>query len=126
MYHFVFTSEINSVPPHQSPQKYPCFLCQVERFELFQHLEKYPEHAKGLSPEISQLYLNLMLIHDKEHQSNINRAEVRRKSTSRKQLSRLHPKSLFFFKLTRQWVENLLLIDAHLRITFLRRGISQI
>ena len=74
MYHFVFTSEINSVPPHQSPQKYPCFLCQVERFELFEHLEKYPEHAKGLSPEISQLYLNLMLIHDQEHQSNINSA----------------------------------------------------
>lgn len=122
MYSFVFTndSDPNSLPLPES--KYACFLCQLEKFGLLDHFKKYPDHASNLSPELCTLYLTLIAIHDAEHAAE---APVDFQ-TSTKHLSRLHPKSLFYFQLARTWVENLHLMNAELNVKRLKRGVGQV
>ena len=109
MHSFISKSEAKFFDPQHTPNQYPCFFCQVESFGLFQHLEKYSDHACQLSPHLSLIYLTLLQIHGTEHSTNAAIPKL----SSRKQLSRVHPKSLFYFRLARKWVENLQLIEAY-------------
>ena len=122
MHSFIFKSEAKLLDPQHTPTQYPCFFCQVESFGLFQHLEKYSAHACQLSPQLSLIYLTLLQIHDTAHSTNI----VVEKLSSRKQLSRVHPKSLFYFRLARKWVENLHLIEVYLTNLYLKSEKTQI
>ena len=116
MHSFNFKSEAKFLDPQQILTQYPCFVCQVESFGLFQQLQKYSAHAYQLSPQLSLLYLTLLQMHDTEHTTNA----VIQKLSKRKQLSRVHPKSLFYFRLARKWVENLHLIEAYLKNLYLK------
>ena len=116
MHSFVSKSEAKFLDPQHTPTQYPCFFCQVESFGLFQHLEKYSDHACQFSPQLSLFYLTLLQIHDTEHSTN---AAVP-KLSSRKQLSRVRPKSLFYFRLARKWVENLQITEAYLINLYLK------
>ena len=116
MHTFVFKSEAKFLDPQHTTTQYPCFFCQVESFGLFQHLEKYSDHACQLSPQLSLIYLTLLQIHDTEHSTNAAIPKL----SSRKQLSRVHFKSLFYFRLARKWVENLHFTEACLINLYLK------
>ena len=116
MHSFVFKSEAKFLDPQHTPTQYPCFFCQVESFGLFQHLEKYSDHACQLSPQLCLIYLTLLRIHDTELSTNAAIPKL----SSRKQLSRVHPKSLFYFRLARKWVENLQITEAYLIKLYLK------
>ena len=108
MHSFIFESEAKFLDPQNTPTQYPCFFCQVDLFGLFQHLEKYSDLASQFSPHLSLLYIKLMQIHDTEHSTTADIPKL----SSRKQLSRVHPKSLFYFRLARKLIENLQLREA--------------
>ena len=114
MHSIILKSEAKFLDPQHIPTQYPCFFCKVESFGLFQHLEKSSGHACQLS--INCFYLTLLQIHETENSTNA----VIQKLSSRKQLSRVHPKSLFYFRLARKWIENLHLIEAHSKILYLK------
>jgi len=114
LFNFVFVDEAHSDSP---TVKYPCFFCQIECFGLSAHFEKYPEHANNLSDDLNKLYLCLIALHCAEHDSQA----VSQKQT-KTSLNRIHPKSLFYFRLAREWIENLVVIDAKLKLRKLREG----
>ena len=91
MHSFIFKSEAKFLDPRNTPTQYPCFFCQVELFGLFQQLEKNSDLACQLPPQLSLLYITLLQIHDTEHSTTAAIPKL----SSRKQLSRVHPKSLF-------------------------------
>ena len=122
MHSFIFKSEVIFLDPQHTPTKYPCVFCQVESFGFFQHLEKHSAHACHLSPQLSLIHLTLLQIHDTEHSTN---AAIQ-KLSSKKQLSRLHPKSLFYFPLATKWVENLQLREAYLTNLYLKSEKTEI
>lgn len=110
---FVFAEE------YSTASAYLCFFCQVEHFGLSAHFEKYTEHASNLSDDINRLYLILLALHCAEHNSQTVTSPQNKKS-----LQRVHPKSLFYFRLAREWIENLVLIDAKLKVKALRQGVA--
>ena len=116
MHSFIFKSKDKFLNPQHTPTQYSCFFCQVELFGLFHHLEQYSAHACQLSPQLSLIYLTLQQIPDTEHSTN---AAIR-KLSSRRQLSRVHPKSLFYFRLARKWVEKFQLTEAYLINLYLK------
>ena len=112
---------------HDVRSEYPCFLCQVELFGLQEHYKKYPDHAFKLSPELCHLYLLLLDFHALEHDPQVEHSPpTNNTKVTKRQLSRVHPKSLFYFRLAREWTENLHLIFARLKIMQLRRGVGNV
>ena len=122
MQSFNFKSQAKNLDPQLTTTQYPCFFCQIESFGRFQNLQKNYEHARQFSPQLSWLYLTLLQIHDPDYSTN----GVTQKLSSRKQLSRVHPNSHFHFWLARGWVENLQPLETHLKILYLKSGITEI
>ena len=118
-YSFLFVDEAD---PQNPNSYYPCFFCQVERFKLSDHLVKFPEHADNLTDDLNQLYLALLALHCTEHDTQT----LPQPAKMIVSLSRLHPRTLFYFRLAREWIENLVVIDAKLKLKALPQGVAQL